>query len=152
MYRYARWRAGDRETAEAVVSDVFLEAWRSSDDYDPGRGSVESWLLGIARNVVRRERRRRAREAERRGHREMDDLEAPAPGPEEAMMRRERAERLLEAVWALPERDRDLVALAYGADLSRRRIAELLDLTPGAVRTRLHRVLARLRERLDGEG
>lgn len=152
VYRYARWRTGSRATAEEVVSDVFLEAWRAADDYDAARGSVESWLLGIARNVVRRKRRELAREAERRGRRDLDDLETPRPGPEEELLRRERTGRLLEAVWALPERDRDLVALAYGGGLSRRRIAEMTGLTPGAVRTRLHRVLERLRERLDGEG
>lgn len=148
VYRYARWRTGRRETAEAVVSDVFLEAWRSADDYDPERGSVESWLLGIARNVVRRERSRREREAEPHDPSDLEALAAPGPTPEDEALRGERRERLLSAVWELPREDRDLVALVYGAGLSRRRIAELLETTPGAVRTRLHRLLRRLREEL----
>lgn len=150
VYRYARWRTGSRTRAEEVVSDVFLEAWRSADGYDPEKGSVESWLLGVARNVIRRARRERSREAERRGGPDdLDDLASPRPGPAEEAERRRRAEALLDAVWELPKDDRDLVALAYGADLSRRRIAELLGLSPGAVRVRLHRALERLRERLD---
>jgi RNA polymerase sigma-70 factor (ECF subfamily) len=155
VYRYARWRTGSQQRAEEVVSDVFVEAWRSRDAYDPERGSVESWLLGIARNVLRRDERAEAREAERRGAAELDDLASPGPGPEEEALRRRRVERILEAVWDLPSADRDLVALAYGADLPRRRIARVLDLSPEAVRVRLHRVLARLRERLgegDGDG
>lgn len=151
VYQYARWRTGSREVAEEVVSDVFVEAWRSRGSYDPEAGSVESWLLGIARNVTARHRRRRAREADRREERELDDLAASRPGPDEELLRRRRAERLLEAVWELPREDRDLVALAYGADLPRRRIAQLLDLSPEAVRTRLHRVLRRLRDRLGAE-
>lgn len=149
VYRYARWRTGSRLRAEEVVSDVFLEAWRSHDAYDPERGSVESWLLGIARNVLRRDGRAEAREAERRESAELDDLASPGPGPEEEALRRRRVERILEAVWDLPPADRDLVALAYGADLPRRRIARMLDRSPEAVRVRLHRVLARLRERLE---
>lgn len=149
VYRYARWRSGDRASAEAVVSDVFLEAWRSSDDYDPERGSVESWLLGIARNVLLRERRRQARDPEALDPADLEDLAATGPSPEDEALREERRRRLLEAVWELPRADRDLVALAYGAELSRRRIARLLDTTSGAVRTRLHRVLRTLRERLE---
>lgn len=153
VYRYARWRTGSRQRAEEVVSDVFLEAWRSSESYDPERGSVESWLLGITRNVMRREERAEAREAGRRKAAELDDLASPDPGPEEEALRRRRIERLMEAVWELPAADRDLVALAYGADLSRRRIARMLDMSSEAVRVRLHRVLARLRERLErGDG
>lgn len=148
VYRYARWRTGSRQRAEEVVSDVFLEAWRSRDAYDPERGSVESWLLGIARNVLRRRERADARDAERRKTADLDDLASPGPGPEEEALRRRRHERILEAVWELPSADRDLVALAYGADLPRRRIARMLDLSPEAVRVRLHRVLGRLRERV----
>lgn len=150
VYRYARWRTGSRQAAEDVVSDVFLEVWRSSGSFDPERGSVESWLLGITRNVIARYERERAREAERRGGPELDDLASPDPGPEEETIRRRRVERMLEAVWELPPRDRDLVALAYGADLSRRRIARMMDVSPEAVRVRLHRVLGRLRQRLEG--
>lgn len=149
VYRYARWRTGSRETAETVVSDVFLEAWRSSDDYDPERGSAESWLLGIARNMMRRERRRREREAEPSDPADLDELASPGPGPEDRALRGERRERLLDAVWELPREDRDLVALVYGAGLSRQRVADILETTPGAVRTRLHRVLRHLRRKLE---
>lgn len=149
VYRYARWRTGSRETAETVVSDVFLEAWRSSEDYDPERGSVESWLLGIARNVMRREQRRREREPEPFDPSDLEEAASHAPTPEEEAFRGDRRRRLLEAVWELPRDDRDLVALVYGADLSSRRAARLLETTPGAVRTRLHRILRRLRNELE---
>lgn len=149
VYRYARWRTGARDSAEAVVSDVFLEAWRSSGDYDPEQGSVESWLLGIARNVMRREQRRRAREAEPFAPSDLEELPSHRPTPEEEILRDDRRRRLLEAVWELPRDDRDLVALIYGAELSSQRAARLLETTPGAVRTRLHRILRRLRDELD---
>lgn len=148
VYRYVRWRSGSRETAEAVVSDVFLEAWRSSGDYDPEKGSVESWLLGIARNVMRREQRRREREAEPFDPSDLEALPSREPTPEEETFRGDRRRRLLEAVWELPREDRDLVALIYGAELSSQRAARLLETTPGAVRTRLHRILRRLRDEL----
>lgn len=149
VYRYARWRTGSRQIAEAVVSDVFLEALRSRDDYDPGRGSVESWLLGIARNVMRRERRRRRREPDLVDPADLDDLASPGPTPEEEALDGERRAELLDAVWELPRSDRDLVALVYGAELSSDRAARILGIRPGAARTRLHRILRRLREKLE---
>ena len=149
VYRYARWRAGSREAAEDVVSDVFVEAWRSADAYDPEQGSVESWLLGIARNMMRRRRRRRKREAVPVDPSDIDDRASGVPSPEDDAVTGDRRARLLEAVWELPRADRDLVALAYGAELSSERIADLLETSPGAVRTRLHRVLQRLRNELE---
>lgn len=149
VYRYARWRTGSRDAAEDVVSDVFVEAWRSADAYDPEQGSVESWLLGVARNVMRRRRSRREREPEPVDPSELDDLASGAPSPDDETVTADTRARLLEAVWELPRADRDLVALAYGAELSSERIAELLESTPGAVRTRLHRVLRRLRDELE---
>lgn len=149
VYRYARWRTGAREDAEAVVSDVFLEAWRDREAYDPERGSVEAWLLGIARNVVRREARRREGREAALDPADLERLPFPGPTPEEETVREERRRRLLEAVWALPPADRDLVALIYGAELPGPRVARLLETTPGAVRTRHHRILRRLREELE---
>ena len=112
------------------MSDVFVEAWRSSEAYDPEQGSVESWLLGIARNVMRRRRRRREREPEPFDPSDLEELASHRSTPEEEALRDDRRRRLMEAVWRLPREDRDLVALVYGAELSSRRAARLMETTP----------------------
>jgi RNA polymerase sigma factor (sigma-70 family) len=58
---------------------------------------------------------------------------------------------LAQAVGQLDERDRELIALRYGSDLSARQIGELLELRTNAVEVALHRALARLRKLLDAE-
>jgi RNA polymerase sigma factor (sigma-70 family) len=59
---------------------------------------------------------------------------------------------LAEAIATLDEREQDLIALRYGADLTARRIAEVLGLQTNAVEVALHRALARLRAQLQGQG
>lgn len=78
-----------------------------------------------------------------------DDLpELPDDGHEEAVVWRV---ELREAVSSLDERERELVALRYGADLSARQIGELLDMKTNAVEVALHRALHRLRFALEGK-
>jgi hypothetical protein len=64
LYGFALQRLRDRELAEETIQDVFTQAWRKARQFDPERGSVRTWLYGIARNaVVGTWRRKRARPA-----------------------------------------------------------------------------------------
>lgn len=58
LYRFALRQLGDEGTAQDVVQDVFLRAWRSSASFDPDVASLRVWLFAIARNVVIDETRR----------------------------------------------------------------------------------------------
>jgi len=58
---FAVHRLGDRALAEEVVQEVFTRVWRRAGDYDPARGSVRTWLYGIARNAVVDAERHRSR-------------------------------------------------------------------------------------------
>ncbi|MFI9597675.1 RNA polymerase sigma factor [Nonomuraea sp. NPDC052265] len=60
VYRYLAARLG-REQAEDLVADAFLLAFHGRHGFDPQRGTVRSWLFGIATNVVARHRRRKGR-------------------------------------------------------------------------------------------
>jgi RNA polymerase sigma factor (sigma-70 family) len=143
VYAYVAYRVGDGPDAEDITSDTFERAFRYRDRFDGRRGDPAAWLIGIARRCI----------ADHYGARAVpvdDPAEDVAPGDLAA----DSAVRLdlLEAVSLLSPRDRELVALRYGADLTARQIGELLELKTNAVEVALHRALQTLRSHLEGEG
>jgi len=141
-YAYVAYRIGDGAEAEDVTSEAFERALRYRDTFDPRRGDPASWLIGIARSCI-------ADAALRRDVPTDEPLNATVEGHEDASIRRI---ELSVAVAHLDERDRELVALRYGADLTARQIGELLDMRANAVEVALHRALARLRAILEADG
>jgi RNA polymerase sigma factor (sigma-70 family) len=143
VYAYVAYRIGGGADAEDVTSETFERAVRYRETYDPAKGTPVSWVLGIARRCTND-----ALAARKTSHLEL--FEAQAPGDLES----ETGERLeLESALArLPPDDFELLSLRYGADLSAKKIAEVLGSTPGAVRVALHRAHARLRLLLEDGG
>ena len=141
VYAYAAYRLGDGPDAEDVTSETFARAARYRDSYDPSKGPALGWLIGIARRCV----------DDALAQPVVHDREPPDT-PAELDLERQTVERLtLRAALArLPERDRELIGLRYGADLTARQIAAQLDMRPNAVEVALHRALARLRDELGG--
>ncbi len=137
VYAYCAYRLGDGPDAEDATSDAFERALRYRSSYDPRRGTPSAWLVGIARRAVEDLLARR--------------LQLVEDPPELAMPERDTALRLdlARALGGLDERDRELVALRYGADLTARQIGELLELRTNAVEVALHRALGRLRVELE---
>lgn len=145
VYAYVARRIGDGPDAEDVTSEVFERAMRYRASYDPSRGKPVVWLLGIARRCLDDAGRAR-REDLTEPIEWAEDARHSSPGPEEDVVRRLELDR---AVAELSERDRDLIALRYGADLSTRQIATLLDARVNTVEVALHRALGRLRSHLE---
>jgi RNA polymerase sigma factor (sigma-70 family) len=137
VYAYAAYRVGDGPDAEDVTGEVFEHAVRYRDSYDPAKGEPIAWLLGIARRCV-------ASTLARVEPTVAEGIDAPAPGDLET----ETVARLSlgGALARLPDRDRELIALRYGADLPARDIAGLLNAKTNAVEVALHRALGRLRD------
>ena len=140
VYAYAAYRVGHGPDAEDVTSDAFERALRYCESYDARKGEPAAWLIGIARRCADEHLTRRATLVD-----ELPDAAAPGDLEEETSRRLELAAGLAE----LGERDRELLALRYGADLSARQIAELLELKTNAVEVALHRALGRLRQVLE---
>lgn len=137
VYAYVAYRIGDGPDAEDVTSEVFERALRYRSSYDGSKGQPVAWLIGIARRCV----------AEAAGSRPEtafgEPPDASAPGDLEAdTVRRLELDAL---VAGLDERERELVALRYGADLTAAQIGELLGMRTNAVEVALHRLLTRLR-------
>jgi RNA polymerase sigma factor (sigma-70 family) len=143
VYSYAAYRLGPGPDAEDVTSAAIERALRYRSSFDPRKGSPQAWILGIARTCVDDHLRGRApREEELAGRPESDELE------HEAVLRLSVA----SALDALDDGDRELIALRYGADLSTRQIAALLQMKTNAVDVALHRARERLRRGLEGAG
>ena len=142
VYSFVAYRIGPGPAAEDVTSETLLRAVRYRDRFDPRKGDPLAWLVGIARTCL-------ADHFARQPEAQLPD-ETPAPGDLETDVVRRLS--VLEAVSRLGERDRELVALRYGADLSTAQIAELLGLTPNAVDVALTRCRAHLRSELEDEG
>lgn len=136
VLRFIERRVSDREAAADLTMDCFEIAWRKRDPRDP---FGLPWLYRTARNLIANEYRRRDREGALWTHIE-DHVRTLASEAEPAMIA-----RLLDAVRALPEREREILWLTYWEELSAAEVAVVIGLSEGAVWTRLNRLRARLR-------
>src|SRR5512140_152412 len=127
IYNFFRYRVGDGPEAEDLTSATFEKAWQARHRYDRDRGAFGTWLLAVARNVaIDHFRATRVRQAS-----PIDEAETIAGGPTpheilESRLDRERLARLLEQ---LPDDERELMALKYGAGLTNHEIARVTGLT-----------------------
>lgn len=136
----------DRQTAEDLVHDVFLEAWRSSEDYDSGRGSVRAWLLIRLRSRAL-DRRRSGHFSRRSTLEDRPELvEIPEEDPGLSPDRRTLRDTLL----ALPPEQRKVLELGYFEGLSSAEIAAELGIPIGTVKSRVAAALTRLRGVMGG--
>jgi RNA polymerase sigma-70 factor (ECF subfamily) len=149
-HRTAYLVTGQSAEAEDATQQAFVKAYRALDRFDPDR-PFRPWLLRIVGNEARNARRSAGRRAamELAVARQPEDL---APSPEQEAMARERREALLRVLAALAEADRRVIALRYFLDLSEAEMAEVLDVAPGTVKSRLSRALGRLRASLASAG
>jgi len=136
VYAYVAYRIGHGPEAEDVTSETFARALRYRDTYDPARGTPVTWLIGIARRCVQ--------EAAAQPRSAPDPPDSAVPSD----MAADADERLTvqAAVRRLGDRDQELIALRYGADLTAKQIAQRLELSTSAVEVGLHRARSRLRE------
>lgn len=142
---------GTRSAAEDVTQEAFLNLWRQGARYDPARGSVRTWMLGIIHNraidALRRasvhDRRRGGDEgtAERLEARERTDVEAA---------RREEAKVVRTALDTLPGEQIKVIELAYFGGFTHTEIAAMLDLPVGTVKGRMRLGLQKLRAQVEG--
>ena len=144
VFTYCVRRLGDRDRAADCTQEVFVGAWRSRDRFDPAKGTLAGWLIGIARFKVV--------DAQRATGRTPTPVEDP---PEDAAVvapSDDLGEQLLvqHALESLSPRARQVVELAFYSDLTQSQIAERLALPLGTVKSDMRRALMRLRAELEG--
>jgi RNA polymerase sigma factor (sigma-70 family) len=146
LHRFARVRVGDGDAAD-LVAGTFEVAFRRRGDYDLERADARPWLMGIVVNLIRRNRRDRGRALRTLTrlfvHEEVDDrsLERAVASDGVAALR--------DLLNGMREEDKDLLLLHACLDLTYEECAEVLRLPLGTVRSRLHRLRAPLRTRLE---
>jgi RNA polymerase sigma-70 factor (ECF subfamily) len=137
-----------RADAEDVAQATFVAAWLRRDTFDPSRGSLLGWLLGIARNKIVDRLRERVRE----GKVEQSMRGQPEPVPEDQPD--EVVDRIIVAdqLARLPVEQRRVLELAFYRDLTHQQIAQTTGLPLGTVKSHIRRGMTTLRQRWEVDG
>ena len=156
LYNLALRMTGRPEDAEEVVQEAFLNAWRGLDFFK-GDSTFATWVYRLTSNAAI-DHLRRARRAGEPLSLSGDDEDAatelpdPYPGPQEELERTERAAALRRALDTLSPPHRQVLEMRALDGLSYEEIAQLLDLTPGTVKSRLARARLALKKLLAEDG
>jgi RNA polymerase sigma-70 factor (ECF subfamily) len=141
VYNFFRYRIGDDALAEDLTSATFEKAWSARNNFRGELGTVSTWIFAIARNVKIDHFRKAKPQVE------LDALESVVDDflIEEQSQRRDESRALGALLEELNPRDRELIALKYGADMSNREIAKLTSLSESNIGTILNRAVNKLR-------
>ena len=145
VYNFFRYRVGDDQLAEDLTAETFEKAWKHREHYRQDLASFSTWLFTIARRVAADHFRKRRPSLPLE---EASQLAGPQTLEEEAQERAEFA-HLSMLLARLAERERELVALKYGAGLTNRAIARISGLSESNVSTILYRLTRQLRAQLE---
>jgi len=142
----------DRADAEDLVQDTFLKVWRTGSAFDPRRGSLDGWILLIARSLAIDLLRRRTVERKRLSSLSSVTDVTVELGPEWHTEQRDLIEHVLKSMHRLPPRQRSAVALAYLGERSSAQVAKSQGIPLGTVKNRIRAGIATLRRTLGEEG
>jgi RNA polymerase sigma-70 factor (ECF subfamily) len=129
--------------ADELTQATFVAAWRSRTTFDPGRGTLAGWLLGIARRQVIDRARRLARERSIAERLSSVGLVATSPNPDRLVEQLV----LVDELSRLGDEQRRVLELAFYDDLTHAQIASVTHLPLGTVKSHIRRGLRRLRDR-----
>ncbi len=141
LYNFFRYRVGDDRAAEDLTAETFEKAWRNRQRYRHNLAAFSTWLFTIARHVAVDYLRKPSREVPLDG----ELLAATDETLDSLIQQRSDYERLSILLARLTDRERELVALKYGAGLTNRSIASVSGITESNVGTILYRITQQLR-------
>lgn len=147
VYNFFRYRVGEGQLAEDLTSATFERAWRKRDRYRRNLAAFSTWVFTIARRVLVDHYRKQRAEVPLNNATQLTTDETL----EDVTQRRADFERLSVLLAQLADRDRELVALKYGAGLTNRTIAGLTGLSESNVGVILHRALQTLRAKWEAQ-
>lgn len=150
VFNYLCYRCGDVHTAEDLTAHTFERALDHLGSYQHDRAPFGAWLFAIARNLMTDH----LTAARKNACLPLDHIHghpSNEPSPEEHIIQNELQVALLSALELLDDRERDLLALKFGARFTNRRIAAITGLGEANVGVIVYRSLRRLRAVLDGK-
>ena len=147
VYNFFRYRCGPGADVEELTARTFEKAWRARHRYRRDLAGFGTWLLSIARNVAIDEFRARRALVPLEA---AVGVEAGGRSPEDAAVLQSDAARLASLLERLPERERELLSLKYGAGMTNREIAAATALSDSNVGTILSRAVQTLRRQWPG--
>ncbi|MCA0456518.1 MAG: sigma-70 family RNA polymerase sigma factor [Chloroflexi bacterium] len=150
VYNYMRYRVRDPQLTDDLTAQTFERVLANMHRYHANLAPFGAWLFSIARNVIgdhfRTQKRRRWLSLDA-----LFNHAATDPPPETRADQSDQQQRLLTAVSALPERERDIIALKFAAHLNNRQIAGVTGLSETNVAVILYRTIRQLRGLLQEE-
>ena len=150
VYNYISYRINNHNDTEDLVSQVFERIIQSMYTYDPKRSVFDAWLLGIARNTVTDYFRKQKRNF----NISLDNVIHLISGnsqPEEVIVIDENNVSLVKALAKLSDKERNIVALKFAAELRNTDIAAVMGISNSNVGVILSRSLKKLRKELEKE-
>ena len=154
-YSLARRILTEETLAQDVVQEVFLSLWRDARRFDPGRGTVATYLLSMthhrAVDVVRREENLRRWRISDEGL-ELEADPDPGPGVGDLAEASERRAEVRAALAELPVAQREALLLAYFGGYTQREVAALVGAPLGTVKTRMAAGMRKLKQALQDAG
>ena len=153
LYRFSMKMCRHTEDAEDVLQDSMMTLARSFRDFR-GASSLSTWLFTIARSFCIKKRLKskfapkQEESLDALSHREKNHLEAPGPNPETQTESREIWEQVQAGIARMEPAYREILVLRDIEGLSAKEVAEVVDISVPAVKSRLHRARAQLREAL----
>jgi RNA polymerase sigma-70 factor, ECF subfamily len=139
IYRFILRLTADAGTAEDLVSDVFVEVWRSAARFE-NKSRASTWLLAIARHKALSARRRRP-------HEPLDaaqEIEDTADDPETMTEKAHRSALIRKCLGRLSQAHREVIDLVYYHDKSVEEVAQIVGVSPNTVKTRMFYARARM--------
>lgn len=133
VFRVALRMLHDRQSAEDATQDTFIRAWRALGRFEQ-RSSLRTWLYRIVTNRCLREIERSRRMTDM-----PDELTSPSPGPDRVAVSRAELHVLRDVIAKLPPSQRAALVLRELEGCSYQEVADVLDISLAAVKTRLHR-------------
>ncbi|WP_344962822.1 RNA polymerase sigma factor [Streptomyces thioluteus] len=152
VYNHAYRLTGDWSTAEEVMSETFLEAWRTRDRLEPEGDSLRPWLMGIATNKARNANRGLRRKLAFLARKPAPTADTVRDFADESASRVDGGRELdavRRALTALRRSEREVLALCVWGGLDYAQAGQALGVPVGTVRSRLSRARARLRRLTD---
>jgi RNA polymerase sigma-70 factor (ECF subfamily) len=151
LFRYAFYMTGSQASSEEVVQDVFISLLKNGNRYQPAQGDLSGFVFGIARNLIRRIRKRESVTEALPGNEALERKSRLRPGAEDLsaqVIRDQGVERVRTAIASLPDHYRQVIILCDLCELTYAESASRLHCAVGTIRSRLNRAHAMLAQKL----